>query len=63
MTDSTQPYDIYIEVNGGCVTAIYGKQIPSDIQLNFIVRDMDSIAIGDPDPVNEDDTDEFVNYW
>lgn len=43
-------YTIYIEMAGGCVQGIRGDQLPTDCQIDFVIRDQDDIEQGDPDP-------------
>ena len=55
-------YTIYIDVQGGCLQGIYGDQLPTDCQINFVLRDHDNIEAGDPDPAPEDFKPE-AHYW
>ena len=63
MKKVTEPvYTIYIDVKGGCLQSIYGDQLPTDCQINFVLRDHDNIEAGDPDPAEEAYKPE-VYYW
>lgn len=53
---------LIIDVRGGCVQAVYGDRLPEDVQVEFILRDWDSIEDGDQDPMDEDYKPE-VYYW
>lgn len=52
---------IVMEIEGGCLQAVYGDRLPEGVDVEFILRDMDNIEAGDPDPV-KDYTPE-VHYW
>ena len=54
---------IVVTVEDGVVTQIYGDPINPKIELEFIVRDVDCINAGDPDPLEETDMGNFVQYW
>ena len=41
---------VVVEVEGGCVQQVY-----ANASVRVIVRDYDSIAVGDPDPVRGKD--------
>lgn len=41
---------LYIEVEGGIVTSVYGDDAPANLDIEIVVRDMDNIADGDEDP-------------
>ena len=56
------PTRIIVDVYGGCVTSIYGGQLPAGVEIECIVRDHDNIKEGDPDPVDENYVPE-VYYW
>lgn len=56
------PTRIIVDVCGGCVTSIYGDQLPAGVEIECIVRDYDNIKEGDPDPVDENYVPE-VYYW
>jgi hypothetical protein len=55
-------YTIYVEIKGGALQNICGDQLPTDCQIEFILRDFDNIEAGDPDPQPEDYKPE-VYYW
>lgn len=40
---------LIIEIEGGVVTAVYGDKIEG---LTVVVRDLDNIEAGDPDPID-----------
>ena len=42
---------IYVDVEGGIVKSIYGDATPTDIEINFVLRDHDNIKAGDADPM------------
>ena len=46
-----QTITIYVDVEGGCVQGIYGDALPTDIEINFVLRDHDNIEVGDEDPM------------
>ena len=62
MTKTEPIYTIYVDVKGGCLQSIYGDQLPTDCQINFVLRDHDNIEAGDPDPA-ELDYEPEVYYW
>lgn len=45
---------IVVELRGGCVACIYGGPLP--LTINFVVRDMDDVEEGGPDPLAPDET-------
>lgn len=51
---------IVVEVEGGMVSVIYGDPLPFTVE--FIVRDKDNIAAGDPDPLLEHETFDNIVY-
>ena len=57
MTIDTEPstgepvYTLYVEIQGGCLHGIYGDQLPTGFQVNFVLRDYDNIEAGDEDPM------------
>lgn len=53
---------IIVDIYGGGVTSIYGDRPPAGVEIEFIVRDYDSIEEGGPDPVGENYVPE-VYYW
>jgi hypothetical protein len=55
-------YTIYVEIKGGALQNIYGDQLPTACQIEFILRDFDNIESGDPDPQPEGYKPE-VYYW
>ena len=55
-------YTVYIDIKGGCLQSIYGDQLPTDCQIDFVLRDHDNIEAGDPDPA-EDAYKPEVFYW
>ncbi len=58
---------LIIELDGGCVRAVYGDAMPEGVELDVIIRDWDNINQGDPDPLTEQDlTDkkqDMIYYW
>lgn len=58
---------IIVEIEGGCVRAIYGDTMPEGVELDVIVRDMDNIEQGDEDPLTEQDLkdkkQDMIYYW
>jgi len=54
---------IVVTVEKGIVISICGDPIDPKIELEFIVKDIDCINAGDPDPLNDIDTSDFVQYW
>lgn len=56
-------YKFIIQINNGVLTAVYGNPLPEDIAVEFILRDMDNISEGDPDPLDQEDTGNFINYY
>lgn len=57
-----EPKRIYVEVEGGCVTAICGDRLDTKEQIMFVVRDFDNIHAGDEDPAPEGYEPEVL-YW
>lgn len=55
-------YTIYVEITGGCLSGIYGDQLPTDAQIIFRVRDMDVIDQGEEDPFDMH-PDDLVHYY
>lgn len=55
-------YTLYVEIEGGCLTGIYGEPLPTDCQIEFVPRDMDMISTGDPDTLVHP-KDSLVKYW
>lgn len=53
---------LIVDIRGGIVQAIYGDSTPEDVQLEFIVRDHDSIALGEEDPIKSTYYPE-IYYW
>lgn len=41
---------IFVETVNGKVTGIKASNLPKNTQFNFVVRDLDDIELGDPDP-------------
>lgn len=52
--------NIYIEIENGALTAIYGDRL--DDEVRFVLRDMDNILHGDEDPLPESYEPE-ARYW
>lgn len=46
---------LIVEVEGGVVQSIYGDAMPEGVELDLVVRDLDNIDQGDPDPLTEQD--------
>ena len=57
---------IYIDIKGGALQNLYGDKLESEEQIEFVLRDWDNIESGDPDPVEENEGDDWepeVYYW
>lgn len=56
---------IYIEIEGGCLQGVYGGELPliNGAQVEFILRDMDNINAGDPDPLPGGAAGDCSYYW
>ncbi len=58
---------LIIELDGGCVRAVYGDAMPEGVELDVIIRDWDNINQGDPDPLTEQDKadkkQDMIYYW
>ena len=59
---------LIVELDGGCVRAVYGDRMPEGVELDVIVRDWDNINEGDPDPLTEQDIADkndgkMIYYW
>jgi hypothetical protein len=52
--------DIYVEIRSGCLQSVYGDKLSDEV--NFILRDIDNIDAGEPDPLPENHK-EFLFYW
>ena len=58
-----QTITIYVDVEGGCVQGIYGDALPTDIEINFVLRDHDNIEVGDEDPMPDGYVPECYYFW
>jgi len=58
------PVKLYVEILGGCLNAVYGDPMPDGYELDVILRDVDNIADGDPDPLPDDNIrNNLIGYW
>lgn len=53
---------IFVEIDGGVLTGVYGDKMPEGYKLNIELRDMDNISQGDEDPAPENYEPEDC-YW
>lgn len=56
------PKTIYIEIENGCLTGVYGDKLSTKEQIIFVLRDKDNINGGDEDPAPRKYEPEVV-YW
>ena len=58
---------LIVELDGGCIRAVYGDAMPEGVELDVIIRDWDNINAGDPDPLTEQDLkdkdQDMIYYW
>lgn len=53
---------LFIKIKDGVLQSVYGDEMPEGVWLDVILRDMDNIDCGDPDP-DPNNGEGLTYYW